>query len=84
MKKVFFWEFSDVKHAQIVAILNIFLSTEMMYFTFSLFICFLIKMFSVSVKCFIFRLIISFYLFFGQSTGGKGLTIAKDNISQAN
>jgi hypothetical protein len=37
MKRVFFWEFNDVKHAQIVAILNIFLSTEMMYFTFSLF-----------------------------------------------
>jgi hypothetical protein len=80
MKRVFFG--NSVKHAKIDTILNIFLSTEMMYF--SLFICFLIKMYSVSVKCFIFRLIISFYLFFGQSTGGKGLTIAKDNISQAN
>jgi hypothetical protein len=46
---------------------------------FHFFIYFLIKMYSVSVKCLIFTPIIDFCLFFGQSTGGKGLTIAKDN-----
>jgi hypothetical protein len=35
-------------------------------------------MFSVSVKCQIFNLIIDFYLFFGQNTDGKELTIDKD------
>jgi hypothetical protein len=40
-------------------------------------------MYSVSVKCLIFTLVINFYLFFGQRTGGKGLTIAKD-ISEPN
>jgi hypothetical protein len=39
---------------------------------------FLIKMYSVSVKCFIFTLVINIYLFFGQNTGGKELMIAKD------
>jgi hypothetical protein len=43
----------------------------------------LLKMYSVSVKCLIFTLIINFYIFFGQSTGDKELTIAKDNISKA-
>jgi hypothetical protein len=43
-----------------------------------------IKIYSVSVKCLIFTLIINFYLFFSQNTGGKELTIAKDNISKAN
>jgi hypothetical protein len=38
-------------------------------------------MYSVSVKCLIFTLIIDFYLFFGQNTG-KELTIDKDNISK--
>jgi hypothetical protein len=58
----------------------------MKYFTFRLFIFFLIKMYSVLVKCLIFSiftLIFDFYLFFGQRTVGKGLTIAKD-ISEAN
>jgi hypothetical protein len=41
-------------------------------------------MYSVSVKCLIFTLIIDFYLFFGQNIGGKELTIAKDHISKAN
>jgi hypothetical protein len=41
-------------------------------------------MYSVSVKCLIFPLIINLYLFFGQSTGGKELRIAKDNISNVN
>jgi hypothetical protein len=38
-------------------------------------------MYSVLVKCLIFSiftLIFDFYLFFGQRTVGKGLTIAKD------
>jgi hypothetical protein len=39
-------------------------------------------MYSVSVKCLIFTLIIDFYLYFCQSTGDKELTIAKDNISR--
>jgi hypothetical protein len=43
---------------------------------------FSIKMFSVSVKCLIFTLIIE--LFFGQNIGGKELTIAKDHISKGN
>jgi hypothetical protein len=42
-------------------------------------------MYSVSVKCLIFTLIIiDFYVFFGQSTGGKELTIDKDNIFKGN
>jgi hypothetical protein len=41
-------------------------------------------MYSVSVKCLIFPLIINLYLFFGQSTAGKELMIAKDIISKAN
>jgi hypothetical protein len=39
-------------------------------------------MYSVSVKCLIFTLIIDFYLFFRQNTDGKELTIDKDNISK--
>jgi hypothetical protein len=35
-------------------------------------------MYSVLVKSLIFTLIISFYLFFGQNTDGKELTIDKD------
>jgi hypothetical protein len=53
-----------------------------MYFAFKLF--FFNKMYSVSVKCLIFTLIINFYLFFAQNTGGKELTIDKNNISKAN
>jgi hypothetical protein len=34
-------------------------------------------MYSVSVKCLIFTLIIDLYLLFGQNIGGKELTIAK-------
>jgi hypothetical protein len=52
-----------------------------MYFALKLFI-FFIKMYYVSVKCLIFTLIINFYLFFGQNTDGKELTIDKDNISK--
>jgi hypothetical protein len=52
-----------------------------MYFAFKLFIFFCIKMYYVSVKCLILTLIIYFYLFFGQNTDGKELTIDKDNIS---
>jgi hypothetical protein len=37
---------------------------------------------SVSVKCVIFTIIINFYLFIGQSSGGKELKIDKDNISK--
>jgi hypothetical protein len=39
-------------------------------------------MYSVSVKCLIFTLIIDFYLFFGENTDAKVLTIDKDNISK--
>jgi hypothetical protein len=39
-------------------------------------------MYSVSLKCLIFTLIIDFYLFFGQNTDGKELMIDKDNISK--
>jgi hypothetical protein len=39
-------------------------------------------MYSVLVKSLIFTLIINFYLFFGQNTDGKELTIDKDNISR--
>jgi hypothetical protein len=39
-------------------------------------------MYSVLVKSLIFTLIINFYLFFGQNTDGKKLTIDKDNISR--
>jgi hypothetical protein len=35
-------------------------------------------MYSVSVKCLIFTLIIDFYLFFGENTDAKELTIDKD------
>jgi hypothetical protein len=48
-----------------------------MYFPFNLFI-FFIKMYSVSFKCLIFILIIDFYLYFGQNTDDKELTINKD------
>jgi hypothetical protein len=41
-----------------------------------------IKMYTVSIKCLIFTLIIVFYLFFGQNTDGKELTIDEDNISK--
>jgi hypothetical protein len=57
----------------------------MKYFTFRLLIFFLIKMYSVLVKCLIFSiftLIFDFYLFFGQRTVGKGLTIAKDMMKR--
>jgi hypothetical protein len=52
-----------------------------MYFAFKLFI-FFIKMYYVSVKCLISTLIINFYLFFGQNTNGKEVTIDKNNISK--
>jgi hypothetical protein len=39
-------------------------------------------MYSVSVKCLIFTLIIDFYLFFGENTDAKELTIDKENISK--
>jgi hypothetical protein len=55
-----------------------------MYFAFKLFYLFFNEMYSVSVKCLIFTLIINFYLFFGQNRGGKKLTIDKNNISKAN
>jgi hypothetical protein len=74
LKRVFFCEFSDVTHTHIAAILKIFCSVKIMYF--------FIKMYYVSVKCLIFTLIINFYLFFGQDTDGKELTIDKDNISK--
>jgi hypothetical protein len=82
LKRVFFCEFNDVTHTHIAAILKIFCSVKMMYFAFKLFIFFFIKMYSVSVKCLIFTLIIDFYLFFGENTDAKELTIDKDNISK--
>jgi hypothetical protein len=42
LKRVFFSEFSDVAHAHIVAILNIFFRIKIMYFVFKLLI-FLLK-----------------------------------------
>jgi hypothetical protein len=39
-------------------------------------------MYSVSVKCLLFTLIITFHIFFDQNTDGKELTIDKDNISK--
>jgi hypothetical protein len=39
-------------------------------------------MYSVSIECLIFTLIIDFYLFFGQNTDGKELTIDKDNTTK--
>jgi hypothetical protein len=54
-----------------------------MFFAFKLFMIF-ITIYRASVKCLIFTLIINLYLFFGQSTDGKELTIAKDIISNAN
>jgi hypothetical protein len=39
-------------------------------------------MYYVSVTSLIFTLIINFYLFFGQNSDGKELTIDKDNISK--
>jgi hypothetical protein len=51
-----------------------------MYFAFKLFF-FFIKMYSVSVKCFIFTLIINFDLFFGRSTGGKELLLDQNSLA---
>jgi hypothetical protein len=70
-EKSIFCEFSDVTHTHIAAVLKIFCSLKIIiYFAFKLFIFFLF------LKCILFLLlIINFYLFFGQNTDGKELTI---------
>jgi hypothetical protein len=78
-----FCEYSNATHVHIAAILKIFLALKITYLL-SRLNFFFIKMYSVSVKCLIFTLIIDFYLFFGQNIGGKELTIAKDHISKTN
>jgi hypothetical protein len=57
-----------VNSVHIAAILNIFLASKLCISFLNFNFCFFIKMYSVSVKCLIFTLIMNLYLFFGQST----------------
>jgi hypothetical protein len=80
-------------HVQKMCNFEHFLSIEIMYFTFRLFVylftfCFfffLLKCIQFQWNVLVLHLLLTFtYLFFGQSTGGKELTIVNDNISEVN